>query len=309
MMMHNVGGKVGARIQEFGHLVVLGTTRKAPVSLPAAILPVCARHRHPSTALVATTALESSICSRHRLSVAFGADPRSPHLSNLWVDRPTIRRGGNVFPSGSRSQGILFKIIKRPDWRISDHLYSTSNKGSRRWKSSTGKHTHEDTSNHGSVAPTSGATSSAKETSSGKDADRYFGTNKHLLDRLPHMPHMPTMSHIHRPSREELLAAATGFWSRQKVRFKWFSIRSLRPFNMDDISAFFSWFLVGHVILIVVGTTTFFSLTIFLLNTVFAQGRTPCFTCICADANQSYRNIGEMDRQLPHKVVRHQDRL
>ncbi|KAI9748356.1 MAG: Mitochondrial distribution and morphology protein 31, mitochondrial precursor [Lichina confinis] len=40
---------------------------------------------------------------------------------------------------------------------------------------------------------------------------------------------------------------------------------------MDDISAFFSWFLVGHVILIVVGTTTFFSLTIFLLNTVFAQ--------------------------------------
>lgn len=40
---------------------------------------------------------------------------------------------------------------------------------------------------------------------------------------------------------------------------------------MDDISAFFSWILVGHVIWIIVGTTTFFSLTIFLINTVFAQ--------------------------------------
>ena len=90
-------------------------------------------------------------------------------------------------------------------------------------------------------------------------------TNKHLRDRLP------DISHIHRPSREELLAAATGFWSRLKVRFKWFSIRSVRPFNVDDISAFFSWFLLGHVLWIVLGTTTFFSLAIFATNTVFAQ--------------------------------------
>ena len=90
-------------------------------------------------------------------------------------------------------------------------------------------------------------------------------TNKHLRDRLP------DISHIHRPSREELLAAATGFWSRLKVRFKWFSIRSVRPFNVDDISAFFSWFLLGHVLWIVLGTTTFFSLAIFAVNTVFAQ--------------------------------------
>ena len=89
--------------------------------------------------------------------------------------------------------------------------------------------------------------------------------NKHLRDRLP------DISHIHRPSREELLAAATGFWSRLKVRFKWFSIRSVRPFNVDDISAFFSWFLLGHVLWIILGTTTFFSLAIFAANTVFAQ--------------------------------------
>ena len=89
--------------------------------------------------------------------------------------------------------------------------------------------------------------------------------NKHLIDRLP------SISHIHRPSKEELLAAATGFWSRLKVRFKWFSIRSVRPFNADEIGAFFSWILVGHVLWIILGTTTFFSLAIFAVNTVFAQ--------------------------------------
>lgn len=90
--------------------------------------------------------------------------------------------------------------------------------------------------------------------------------NKHIIDRLPNIPH------IHRPTKEELLAAATGFWSRLKVRFKWFSIRSVRPFNVDEIGAFFSWVLLGHVLWIILGTTTFFSLAIFAVNTVFAQG-------------------------------------
>ncbi|KAL8713479.1 MAG: hypothetical protein Q9220_002341 [cf. Caloplaca sp. 1 TL-2023] len=80
-----------------------------------------------------------------------------------------------------------------------------------------------------------------------------------------------SISHIQRPSKEDLLAAATGFWSRLKVRFKWFSIRSGRPFNIDEISAFFSWVLLGHVLWIVLGTTTFFSLAILAVNTVFAQ--------------------------------------
>ncbi|QSS62317.1 mitochondrial distribution and morphology protein [Histoplasma capsulatum] len=85
-------------------------------------------------------------------------------------------------------------------------------------------------------------------------------TTSHFTDRLPH-----------RPTKEELLAAATGFWSRLKVRFKWFSIRSIRPFNVDDIGAFFSWILLGHVLWIILGTTTFFSLLILAINTVFAQ--------------------------------------
>lgn len=83
---------------------------------------------------------------------------------------------------------------------------------------------------------------------------------------------LPNLSQIHRPTKEELLAAATGFWSRLRIRFKWFSIRSVRPFNLDEISALFSWVLLGHVLWIILGTTTFFSLVILAINTVFAQG-------------------------------------
>ncbi|KAH1278885.1 hypothetical protein KXV27_004772 [Aspergillus fumigatus] len=90
-------------------------------------------------------------------------------------------------------------------------------------------------------------------------------TSRHIMNRLPHM------SHLHRPTKEELLAAANGFWSRLKVRFKWFSIRSVRPFNFDEITALFSWVLLGHVVWIVLGTTTFFSLLIIAINTVLAQ--------------------------------------
>ncbi|KAL5332882.1 hypothetical protein BJX70DRAFT_90674 [Aspergillus crustosus] len=97
------------------------------------------------------------------------------------------------------------------------------------------------------------------------DKHQIFSSNRHIIHRLPHMPH------LHRPTKEELLAAATGFWARLKVRFKWFSIRSVRPFNLDEITALFSWVLLGHVVWIVLGTTTFFSLLIIAINTVFAQ--------------------------------------
>ncbi|KAM4059352.1 mitochondrial distribution and morphology (MDM) protein [Hirsutella rhossiliensis] len=75
----------------------------------------------------------------------------------------------------------------------------------------------------------------------------------------------------HRPTKEELLAAANGFWERVRVRFKWMSIRSMRPWNADEWGAFVSWFMLGHLVWILVGTTTFFSLIIFSINTVFAQ--------------------------------------
>ncbi|KAK3115829.1 Mitochondrial distribution and morphology protein 31, mitochondrial precursor [Teratosphaeriaceae sp. CCFEE 6253] len=86
-----------------------------------------------------------------------------------------------------------------------------------------------------------------------------------LYDRLPHVT-LPA-----RPNKEELLSAATGFWHRLQIRFKWFSIRSVRPYNSDEIGAFLSWIFWGHVLWIVIGTTTFVSLGIYAINTVFAQ--------------------------------------
>lgn len=87
------------------------------------------------------------------------------------------------------------------------------------------------------------------------------------MSKYLHMPKMP-----HRPTKEELLAAANGFFQRLKVRFKWLSIRSMRPYNADEWGAFVSWFMLGHLVWILVGTTTFFSLIILFVNTVFAQG-------------------------------------
>ncbi|KAK4140364.1 mitochondrial distribution and morphology proteins-domain-containing protein [Dichotomopilus funicola] len=86
------------------------------------------------------------------------------------------------------------------------------------------------------------------------------------MSKYLHLPNMP-----HRPTKEELLAAASGFRQRLRVRFKWFSIRSMRPWNADEWGAFVSWFLFGHLVWILVGTTTFFSLVILTINTVFAQ--------------------------------------
>merc|ERR1711939_928179 len=44
-----------------------------------------------------------------------------------------------------------------------------------------------------------------------------------------------------------------------------------RPWNIDDWSAFVSWFVLGNIVWVLVGTTTFFSLVIFSINTVVAQ--------------------------------------
>ncbi|KAF1920044.1 hypothetical protein BDU57DRAFT_463587 [Ampelomyces quisqualis] len=88
----------------------------------------------------------------------------------------------------------------------------------------------------------------------------------HLLDRIPH-----TLPHLKRPTKAELLEAASGFWSRIKIHFKWLTIRSARPFNADEIYALFSWIVAAHVLWIVLGTTTFVMLTVFLINTAFSQ--------------------------------------
>ena len=78
-------------------------------------------------------------------------------------------------------------------------------------------------------------------------------------------------TYFQRPTKEQLLSTATSFFHRLHIRFKWPLIRSLRPFNMDDISAFVSVYFLSHAFLLIAGTTTFFILIIATVNTVGAQ--------------------------------------
>ncbi|CCF54446.1 hypothetical protein NDA11_003975 [Ustilago hordei] len=82
------------------------------------------------------------------------------------------------------------------------------------------------------------------------------------------------LSHEHyryRPSKEDLLRFAQGFWTRLRIRFKWFTIRGFRRFNADDISAFFTLGGFTTAVFIIVGTTTFFSLIFAALNALNLQ--------------------------------------
>lgn len=183
---------------------------------------------------------------------------------------------------GSNLNGLGLQSAASWGWRRS--LHTSKEGGEKEHAPETRRQQPSEPSNVNAEAskPVSGPEPPAEPPKADGGHGRY-----HLMDRLPHM---------HRPTKEELLAAATGFWSRLKVRFKWFSIRSVRPFNVDEISTFFSWVLLGHVLWIILGTTTFFSLIIFTINTVFAQGellvnftnKTPLLTVV--------RNSCKMDR-------------
>lgn len=63
-----------------------------------------------------------------------------------------------------------------------------------------------------------------------------------------------SLPHLHRPTRDDFLNVASGFWQRARIRFKWFTIKSFRKFNADDISAFVTWFLTAQFLWIFVGT-------------------------------------------------------
>ncbi|KAG9220474.1 hypothetical protein CCMSSC00406_0003930 [Pleurotus cornucopiae] len=67
-----------------------------------------------------------------------------------------------------------------------------------------------------------------------------------------------SLPHLQRPTRDDLLKVATGFWERARIRFKWFTIKSFRKFNADDISAF-------------VTCTTFFSVVFAIANSLKLQ--------------------------------------
>ncbi|KAF8893484.1 mitochondrial distribution and morphology protein-domain-containing protein [Infundibulicybe gibba] len=99
-------------------------------------------------------------------------------------------------------------------------------------------------------------------TSTPHNMDNYSRFFRRLAMSLPH---------AHRPTRDDLLNVATGFWQRTRVRFKWFTIKSFRKFNADDISAFVTWFLMSQTLWILVGTTTFFSVILATANSLQLQ--------------------------------------
>ncbi|KIM69649.1 hypothetical protein SCLCIDRAFT_718518 [Scleroderma citrinum Foug A] len=80
-----------------------------------------------------------------------------------------------------------------------------------------------------------------------------------------------SLSHLHRPTKDDFLKVADGFWQRLHIRFKWFTIRSFRRFNADDISAFITWFLMSQTLWIFIGTTTFFSVIFATANSLRLQ--------------------------------------
>lgn len=80
-----------------------------------------------------------------------------------------------------------------------------------------------------------------------------------------------SLSHLHRPTRDDFLKVADGFWQRLRIHFKWFTIRSFRKFNADDISAFITWFLMSQTLWIFIGTTTFFSVIFATANSLRLQ--------------------------------------
>ncbi|KAF8813875.1 hypothetical protein BYT27DRAFT_7180650 [Phlegmacium glaucopus] len=80
-----------------------------------------------------------------------------------------------------------------------------------------------------------------------------------------------SLPHPHRPTRDDFLNVATGFWQRMRIRFKWFTIKSFRKFNADDISAFITWFLMSQTLWILIGTTTFFSVVFATANSLRLQ--------------------------------------
>ncbi|KAI0684192.1 mitochondrial distribution and morphology proteins-domain-containing protein [Cytidiella melzeri] len=112
--------------------------------------------------------------------------------------------------------------------------------------------------------PQSVANNGAKN---GQSADaRYFENYPKFFRQLA-----LSLPHLTRPTRDDFLNAATGFWSRMRVRFKWLTIRSFRRYNADDISAFVTWFFFSQTLWLLVGTTTFFSVVFATINSLRLQ--------------------------------------
>ncbi|OTB05979.1 hypothetical protein M426DRAFT_10116 [Hypoxylon sp. CI-4A] len=193
-----------------------------------------------------TTSAVTATCSAAADSAILGSGAQSTHITKLARHAWT-----RDIHTASRGRGRTIRIHRR----------TKTSKSSAGNGSSAATQQKKDIAQPSSPNPKPDSKPDPNSTEADPSAasvSKYF--------HLPAMPHLP-----HRPTKEEFLAAANGFWERLKVRFKWFSIRSMRPWNIDEWGAFVSWFLFGHLVWVLVGTTTFFSLAILFINTMFAQ--------------------------------------
>lgn len=96
-----------------------------------------------------------------------------------------------------------------------------------------------------STATTDGDSVSHKSTAENPRLEQYPRFFRQLAMSLPH---------LQRPTRDDFLKAADGFWQRARIRFRWLTIRSFRRYNADEMSAFFTWFLMSQTLWLFVGT-------------------------------------------------------
>lgn len=68
-------------------------------------------------------------------------------------------------------------------------------------------------------------------------------------------------------TKSQLLEQASSSLSRLWIHIKWPLTRNNRPFSLDDFSAFASWLLMGNVLWIILGTTTFGLVTMYSIDT------------------------------------------
>lgn len=243
------------RIQHVGSFYVMIVMRRVKIPPDLAVFSARSLQHAQNT----PKSFQSSLIRPHAVSVS-----PAPSIASL-----TSRRTASTFPAKAiaptsrqwSTVGLGLAHTERalpPSWTLQQFLRMKTHQRRLFSNTSSIRYASERKDQHRAAEKSK----EAQHATSQKSPPESETHHHNLLDRLPH---------LHRPTKEELLAAATGFWQRLGVRFKWFSIRSARPFNTDDIGAFISWVFLGHIIWIIVGTTTFFSLAIFAVNTVFAQ--------------------------------------
>ena len=129
-------------------------------------------------------------------------------------------------------------------------------------------------------------------TSRPHDYENYSPFYKNLALALPH---------LHRPTRDDFLNVATGFWQRVRIHFKWITVRSFRRFNADDISAFITWFLMSQTLWIFVGTSVV--VDFFACRSLICAYRTTFFSVIFSTANSLQLQSGPLSLLSIYRLI------